>query len=94
MRMYPSYIPGHKEKGSPYDVLTLHREFDNKCIVRLRGFDNLVFWKEINLAPRFYFKSPRQKILEAQDKAQRKAEQLEWRDMKAKHEFELSGGGS
>lgn len=82
MIYYPMSLPnfdpfGERVEEDPYEVLTLHREWDNKCIVRLNGFDNLVFWKEINLAPRFSFgKSPRQKILDAQDKAKKKAEEL------------------
>ena len=73
---------------SKYDVLTLHREFDNVCVVRLRGYGNDTFWREIKLAPRFSFKSPRQKILDAQIAAQSKAEQLKRTDMIATHEYE------
>ena len=96
MRMYhrimPAIIPGQRyEPRDPYEVLTLYRESDNKCIVRLQGFDNLVFWKEIRLNPILNFgKSPREKIVEAQEKARKKAEKLRWRDMQAKHEFDLS----
>jgi hypothetical protein len=74
-----------------YAVLTLYREWDNICVVRLNGFDNTVFWKEIKLNPRFYlFNSPREKILKAQEKAARKAEKLKWADELSNHEFNLS----
>lgn len=87
----PTYMMGSRPIEDSYKVLTLHRSQDNVCVVRLAGFDNTVFWKEIKLAPRFKFgKSPRQKIVEAQEKAQRLAEKLKWRDEQAEHEFGLS----
>lgn len=71
-----------------YTVLTLHREWDNKAIVRLNGFSNLVFWREIPLVQRWWHrKSPRQKIFEAQQAAAKKAEQLRWRDDVSTFEF-------
>lgn len=86
-----SFFGQAPEQGSKYDVLTLHREWDNVCVVRLRGFDNTVFWKEIKL-DRWWLRSPRQRILKAQDKARSKAEKLRWRDMKANHEFDITAG--
>lgn len=80
-----------REQKDPYEVLTLYRDLDNVCVVRLRGFDNTVFWKEIKLNSKFSFgKSPRQKIVEAQEKARKKADKLRWRDIGAEHEFNLS----
>lgn len=79
---------GNREPEDPYEVLVLHREFDNKCIIRLRGFDNLVFWKEIKLNRPFAWK----RIQDAKDKANKKADQLRKRDEGAKHTFELSKG--
>lgn len=76
-----------------YKVLTLYREHDNVCVIRLSGFDSTVFWKEIKLN-RWWFRSPRERIIKAQEKAERKAENLRWRDQQAKHEFEISGGKS
>lgn len=80
------------EQGSKYDVLTLNREWDNTCVVRLRGYDNLVFWKEIRLDRYKWGKSPRQRVLEAQEKAQRKAERLKRQDEIATFEFNSIGG--
>lgn len=82
--------PPDNKPESKYDVLTLHREWDNTCIVRLRGFDNLVFWKEIKLNRGYFWKSPREKILDAQARAQRKADKLKWEDEKACFEFASS----
>lgn len=88
--IFPS-LPGmeHKETD-PYEVLTLHREHDDVCVVRLSGFDNTVFWKEIKLNPRFFFKSPRQKIMDAQIEAQHFAEKLRYKKDIARHEYEAS----
>lgn len=79
------------KEDSKYDVLTLHREFDNVCVVRLRGFDNLVFWREIKLTPRWWHrKSPRTRIIDAQDAARKKADELRHADEYAAHEFSIS----
>ena len=74
-----------------YEVLTLHRECDRVCVVRLRGFDNTVFWKEINLHPLIRIgKSPRTRIIDAQIKAYQVAQRLRAKDARAAFEYQSS----
>jgi hypothetical protein len=83
---WPNTSRGKNE--TKYDVLTLHRESDGVCVIRLRGYGSNVFWKEVKMHPHIiFFKTPRQKILNAQIKAQRLSDKLKRHDDICEQEF-------
>lgn len=70
--------------NNKYEVLVLNRESDNVCVVRLAGFGNRVFWREIKLNRPFAW----WRVQKAKDAARKKAKQLEMQDYEARHIFE------
>ena len=73
------------KKDTKYDVIT--SQLEDKCIIRIEGVNS--FRKEISLVDKWYnLKSPRERILDAQDKARHLAEKLRWKEDQANFEFQ------
>lgn len=88
MMFTPPWSPTISTGDDKYKVLVLHREYDNVCVVRLSGFSNNVFWKEIKLNRPFAWT----RIQKAKDAARKKADKLRRQDLDAKHTYEIAKG--
>jgi len=82
-------LRGVRNDDGRWKVEVYHYPEDSKALVLVKLDYHERFRKNIDLRPKWWSsKSPRLKLLEAEDKAQRIARDLNWEMDKSTHEFE------